>query len=285
MSETVNMNYGWKYSGDFKEEYLSASFDDKAFQTVNIPHANKEIPYNNFDEEMYQFVSCYRKTIHVPESWKGKKLILSFEAVANYAEVYVNGKTAFAHKGSYTEFNGDIAPFVEYGKDNVIAVKVDSTERAEIPPFGGVVDYLVYGGIYREVYLYVHDGAYCKNLRLTPVDVLTAPKLDVEAVLSDDMSGIPVKIELTAADGSRVAGSDVIASGNKVHALLECGGVKLWDTENPNLYTVTVTFGTEKVVGKTGFRTCEFRKDGFYLNGKLLKIRGLNRHQSYPYVG
>ena len=273
MSETVNMNYGWKYSADFKEEYLSASFDEKAFQTVNIPHANKEIPYNNFDEEMYQFVSCYRKTIHVPESWKGKKLILSFEAVANYAEVYVNGKTAFAHKGSYTEFNGDIAPFVEYGKNNVIAIKVDSTERAEIPPFGGVVDYLVYGGIYREVYLYVHDGVYCKNLRLTPVDVLTAPKLDVEAVLSDDMSGIPVKIELTAADG------------NKVHALLECGGVKLWDTENPNLYTVTVTFGTEKVVGKTGFRTCEFRKDGFYLNGKLLKIRGLNRHQSYPYVG
>src|SRR5699024_2732355 len=142
-----------------------------------------------------------------------------------------------------------------YGKDNVIAVKVDSTERAEIPPFGGVVDYLVYGGIYREVYLYVHDGVYCKNLRLTPVDVLTAPKLDVEAVLSDDMSGIPVKIELTAAHGSRVAGSDVIASGNKVHALLECGGVKLWDTEDPNLYTVTVTFGTEKVVGKTGFRT------------------------------
>lgn len=285
MSETVNMNFGWKYSADFKEEYLSASFDDKAFETVNIPHANKIIPYNNFDEEIYQFVSCYRKTINVPESWRGKKLILSFEAVANYAEVYVNGKTAFAHKGSYTKFDGDIAPFVEYGKDNVIAVKVDSTERAEIPPFGGVVDYLVYGGIYREVYLYVHDGVYCKNLRLTPVDVLSSPKLDVEAELSGDMNGIPVKIELSAADGSKIVATEVIASGNKVHAFLECGGVKLWDTENPNLYTVTVTFGTEKVVERTGFRTCEFRKDGFYLNGKLLKIRGLNRHQSYPYVG
>ena len=128
MSETVNLNYGWKYSADFKQEYLAKDYDDKSFETVNIPHANKEIPYNNFDEEMYQFVSCYRKTINVPESWKGKKLMLTFEAVANFAEVYVNGKPAFAHKGSYTKFDGDIAPFVEYGKENVIAVMVDSTE-------------------------------------------------------------------------------------------------------------------------------------------------------------
>ena len=68
MSETVNLNYGWKYSADFKQEYLAKDYDDKSFETVNIPHANKEIPYNNFDEEMYQFVSCYRKTINVPES-------------------------------------------------------------------------------------------------------------------------------------------------------------------------------------------------------------------------
>ncbi len=285
MAETVNLNYGWKYSADFKKEYLAADFDDKAFLTVNIPHANKEIPYNNFDEESYQFVSCYRKTLDVPAEWKGKKLILSFEAVANYAEVYVNGKAAFAHKGSYTEFNGDIAPFVEYGKSNVIAVMVDSTERPEIPPFGGVVDYLVYGGIYREVYLYVHDGAYCKNLRLTPTDVLTSPKLDVEMTFSEAVSGTPVKVEVAAADGTVVTHADLIANGDKAHGLLDCKGVKLWDVDNPVLYTVTVTFGNEMVVERTGFRTCEFRKDGFYLNGNLLKIRGLNRHQSYPYVG
>ena len=48
MSETVNLNYGWKYSADFKQEYLAKDYDDKSFETVNIPHANKEIPYNNF---------------------------------------------------------------------------------------------------------------------------------------------------------------------------------------------------------------------------------------------
>ena len=285
MSQTVNLNYGWKYSADFKKEYLAADFDDSAFETVNIPHANKEIPYNNFDEETYQFVSCYRKTVDVPASWKGKKLILSFEAVANYADVYVNGKQAFAHKGSYTEFNGDIAPYVEYGKKNVIAVMVDSTERAEIPPFGGVVDYLVYGGIYREVYLYVHDGVYCKNMRLTPADVLTSPKLDVELTFDAPADGTSVNVVVTDAAGAKIAESDVVAHGDKAHTLLDCGKAALWDVDNPNLYTVTATFGTETVVDRTGFRTCEFRKDGFYLNGKLLKIRGLNRHQSYPYVG
>lgn len=285
MANTVNLNFGWKYLADFKEEYLSRDYDDSAFEVVNIPHANKEIPYNNFDEEMYQFVSCYRKTIDIPKEYKGKKLILSFEAVANYAEVYINGKLAFSHKGSYTEFNGDIADFVEYGKSNTIAVMVDSREREEIPPFGGVVDYLVYGGIYREVYLYVHDGVYAKNMLLTPVDVLTSPKLQVELDFDSAVENMPVNVQVKDASGAIIAQSQAVANGQKFKDVLDCKGVKLWDIDNPVLYSVEVQFGTEVVADKTGFRTCEFKKDGFYLNGKHLKIRGLNRHQSYPYVG
>ena len=106
---------------------------------------------------------------------------MTFEAVANAADVYANGQFAFSHKGSYTAFGGDIAPFVKYDEDNV-AVKVDSTERSDIPPFGRVVDYLVYDGIYREVYIYVHESVYVEKLHLTPEDVLTQePKLRVIA--------------------------------------------------------------------------------------------------------
>lgn len=289
--QTVNLNYGWKYRNRFDESLLAPEADEAEFETVDIPHANQELPYNNFDEELYQFVSCYRKKIDVPQQWEGKKLILTFEAVANYAKVYVNGNFAFEHKGSYTSFSGDIAPLVEYGKENVIAVMVDSTERSEIPPFGGVVDYLVYGGIYREVYLYVHEPIYAERLLLTPSGILPAkktpaqPRLNAKVLLNAPADGTEVKFEVFDADGRNVAMQTAVAQGNSAEVQFDMKDAVLWDIDNPYLYTVTARLGSESISDRCGMRHCQFRKNGFYLNGKKLKIVGLNRHQSYPYVG
>lgn len=289
--QTVNFNFGWKYLDSFDEAMLAKEIDESAFADVNIPHANKEIPYNNFDEETYQFVSCYRKTFFAPQEWQGKKLILTFEAVANYAKVYVNGTFAFEHKGGYTAFDGDIAPYLEYGADNVVAVMVDSTERAEIPPFGGVVDYLCYGGIYREVWLNVHEDLYAERLLLTPSNVVgsakspAAPRLDVKVAFNAPADGVEVKIEVADMSGKTVAMQSVVAKDAYAQAVFEMKDAVLWDTENPYLYTVTASFNGETIVERCGMRECRFRKNGFYLNGKKIKIRGLNRHQSYPYVG
>lgn len=282
----INVNFDWQYSENFDESMLAADAQEKGFVKVNIPHANKEIPYNNFDEEMYQFVSCYRKHIVIPKSLKGKKLILTFEAVANAADVYVNGQFAFSHKGSYTAFGGDIAPFVKYDEDNVIAVKVDSTERPDIPPFGGVVDYLVYGGIYREVYIYVHENVYVTKLHLTPKDVLTEePKLSAKAYFNQSAEGKEIVFSLKDPDGKEIANQTLVADGESAEATFIVKNARLWDLDNPNLYTVDVKFNKETYSERTGIRECKFKKRGFYLNGKRIKIVGLNRHQSYPYVG
>ena len=61
MLRKIDANFDWKYIPNFKEEYLNSSFDDSNFETVHIPHTNITIPYNNFDEKIYQFESCYRK--------------------------------------------------------------------------------------------------------------------------------------------------------------------------------------------------------------------------------
>ena len=63
MRKRIPINFDWKYSEKFSEEMVKKKYDDSSFETVNIPHTNKEIPYNYFDETMYQFVSCYRKTV------------------------------------------------------------------------------------------------------------------------------------------------------------------------------------------------------------------------------
>ena len=282
--DRINLNFDWKYVPDFKEEYLQKEYKDDAFEVVNIPHANKEIPYNNFDEEMYQFVSCYRKTIMIDKALEGKTLILEFEAVANAADVYVNGQLAFSHKGGYTAFSGDISSLVKYGEENTIAVKVDSTEREDIPPFGNVVDYLCYGGIYREVYIYVHDEIYAKNILLTPVDVLSNPKLNVIVNLNKPAK-VDVNIKVKDMEGVVICNKTVKVDGDKAEETFEIKNATLWDINNPYLYTVKATFGNEIIEDRCGLRDCKFTKKGFYLNGKKVKIVGLNRHQSFPYVG
>ena len=162
MRTVWHLNFDWKYSPDFKEEYLKPDYDYSSFETVQIPHTNKELPFNYFDERDYQFVSCYKKTFTL-EPKEGKRYLLHFEGAANYSKVYLNGKFIGEHKGGYTPFTFDITDTAVKG-ENLITVELDSTERPEIPPFGRVVDYLCYGGIYREVWLEEVSETYIENV-------------------------------------------------------------------------------------------------------------------------
>ncbi|MEG2540158.1 MAG: glycoside hydrolase family 2 TIM barrel-domain containing protein [Clostridia bacterium] len=284
--QTINLNFDWEFAPNFKDEYLKNTGKIDGFESVNIPHTVKEIPYNYFDEEMYQFVSCYRKTLFIAQEWQDKALVLQFEAVGHYAEVYVNGLLAVAHKGGYTSFSTDIAKFVKFGAENIITVKVDSNERADIPPFGNVIDYLCYGGIYREVYLKVLPLSYIANAYVTAVNALTAPTVQAKFVFS-----CPMKADVTVTvkdKDSKIVLQKTLKNncGNAVEMQEKVEGkVNLWDTENPYLYSVEVEYCGETYNYNLGFREAKFTAHGFYLNGKKTKILGLNRHQSYPYVG
>jgi len=282
-----NLNFNWRYAEDWSEDLINPAFDDSALALVNIPHANKEIPYSYFDDKMFQFVSGYRNTFTVPESFTDRRLVLKFEAVANYAVVYVNGVEATSHKGSYSAFEVDVTDLIKIGESNTITVLCDSTERAEIPPFGGVIDYLVYGGIYREVYLYAYASVYVSNTFVSPRNVLSiAPSCDVSITLNR-ASAHKVVAKIIDADGNVVAKTTVANNGTDttLNASLPLDKVNLWDTENPYLYTMLIELCGESYEYKFGFREATFTKNGFFLNGKPLKIRGLNRHQSFPYVG
>lgn len=284
MIDRINLNYDWKYSEKYVDGCNEIDFNDKDYVSVNIPHTVKEIPYNDFDEGTYQFVSSYRKHIFIDKKFEDKKLILEFEAVANMADVYVNGELAFSHKGSYTAFSGDITKFVKFGQDNVISVRVDSRERAEIPPFGNIVDYLVYGGIYREVYIYVHEDSFVEKMFLTPLDVLTDPKLSVKCKFNKAIKTSPLSIEIFFED-KMIAKKIVNAEGEEIEEIFEIKNAELWDVDDPNLYTVKVSLNNDVIEDRVGIRECKFTKNGFMLNGKKIMLRGLNRHQSYPYVG
>ena len=123
MRTAHSLNFGWKYSPDFSEDMIKASFDDSKFQTVDIPHTNKELPLNYFDEKCYQFVSCYRKNFDIGKKAKGKRYILHFEGASLYSKVYLNDEFIGEYKGAYNAFSFDITDKVK-AKGNLLVVEL-----------------------------------------------------------------------------------------------------------------------------------------------------------------
>jgi beta-galactosidase len=294
------INRNWRYSRTVVEGAHARDFDDSAYERVVIPHTNVRLPWHSFDEKDYEFVSSYRRRFKLPPEARGHRVFVDFEGVMTASTVWINGTRLGEYKGGYTPFSFDLTPHVDFDGENVLAVDVDSTERPDIPPFGYEIDYLTFGGVYREVSLRIVPSTFIENVFAKPKDVLTHPSLDVDCFIQHlDPSKDALMLEVELRDGDRVlakgtqrvppspAGADPVV--HSVH-LDNLGSIKLWDLTNPNLYTVNVRLmrGTQKVdeVSRTiGFREAQFTDHGFELNGKVIKLRGLDRHQTFPWVG
>jgi beta-galactosidase len=276
-------------------------FDDSAFERVVIPHTNIRLPWHSFDDKSYEFVSLYRRRFRLPAEAKGKHVFIDFEGVMTASTVWINGVRLGEYKGGYTPFSFDLTPNLDFDGENVLAVDVDSTERPDIPPFGYQIDYLTFGGIYREVSLRIVPGTFIENIFAKARDVLTPhPSLDVDCSLMPlEASKEALTLEVDLRDGDQVvahgslpippseAGPEPVV--HSVH-LDNLGAIKLWDLANPNLYSVHVRLmrGAELVdrdKRTVGFREAQFTDHGFVLNGKVIKLHGLDRHQTFPFVG
>ena len=362
----IYLNDKWFFTENVTDQFLSGP-PGKAVPAgavpVRIPHTVRELPYNYFDESLYQMLSGYSRKLFVDSAWKGKTLILHFEAVAHSAYVSVNGTPAAEHHCGYTAFEADVTNLVRYGEENDLRVLCDSRESQDIPPFGFVIDYMTYGGIYRDVWLEVKDPVYLKDCFVKPVingapsdDTLCSPdpsfsgvveteiRIAGQAVNPDDLlirqeirplpifsgpesaadgSGPGSAAEAGPASESAPASTAPSAAGtvfadialsdlpwqrreydgkipgraglteSVFYLTVPVKKIRFWSPESPALYQVTTKLfrrAPEPVLldeysVRTGFRQIRFDAGGFYLNGKKYKLRGLNRHQSYPYTG
>ncbi len=295
------INRNWRYSKSFVEGGHGREFDDSAFDRVVIPHTNTRLPWHSFDDKSYESVSLYRRRFRLPAEAKGKHVFIDFEGVMTASTVWINGVRLGEYKGGYTPFSFDLTPQLDFDGENVLAVDVDSTERPDIPPFGHQIDYLTFGGIYREVSLRIVPGTYIENIFARPKDVLSPhPSLDVDCFLMPlEASKEALTLEVDLRDGDQVVAHGSVpvphfeaAPEPVVHSvhLENLGAIKLCDLATPNLYSVHVRLmrGAELVDGDkrtVGFREAQFTDHGFELNGKVTKLHGLDRHQTFPYVG
>ena len=271
---------GWEFTPTFTEEFLQGG---GAGEAVRLPHTVAQLPLHYADHNAYQMICGYRKTLPVGEELRGKRLFLQFDGAAHIATVYVNGVQVGHHRTGYTAFRVEITDVVTYGADNQICVKLDTTENPEVPPFGFVIDYLTYGGLYREVWLDVREASFVEDVFVTTPDLHTA---EVRLV-TENAAGCVAEIEILDANGMVAARCAGMPNGMTT---LHVPAAKSWSLEKPRLYTCRVTLyqdGREVDAQevKFGFRTAEFKADGFYLNGNKTFLRGLNRHQCWPYMG
>ena len=145
------INRNWRFSPKATDAARARAFDDSGFERVTVPHTNLRVPWHSFDEKSYEFVSIYRRRFKLPAAARGKRVFVDFEGVMTASTVWVNGVRLGEYKGGFTPFWFELTPHLDWDGENVLAVEVDSSERPDIPPFGYEVDYLTFGGIYREV--------------------------------------------------------------------------------------------------------------------------------------
>lgn len=281
MNDRKYLNNEWKFTEDAETD---------ATVSVRIPHTCKEFPYHYFNESKCQMRCKYERPLFILDEWKGKTLLLTFEGAAHNAEVFINDEPVYEHRCGYTAFTIDITNHVEYGKSNHIRVILDTRESLNIPPFGEHSDFLAYGGIYRDVYLDVKE-----KMHIQDVYVRTHfPKGRAQAISRVKVANPEPAVQIR--QGIRMHGSDNdytdvgYVSATKGTMAFSMGSIRRWEPDDPVLYDLRTELLAEgkvvdTVITRVGFREAEFRKDGFYLNGKKIKLRGLCRSQAFPYVG
>lgn len=296
-------NYDWLYS----PQEVSTETSDSDFESITIPHSNKIFPWHNFHDEEYQFISTYRKRFTLPEARQGRRIYLDFEGVMTATTVTINGHTFEEHKGGFTPFSYDITDYLNEDGENLLEVSVDSRERGDIPPHGGQVDYLVFGGIYRDVHLRYVEPVHITNVRVQTFDSQSSnPHMQVSVWVKNDSNKdqvfnlfLNLYYGETNDDGtlteflSSEVDFPIMAHDEGMYRTTfeEIPDFIPWSLNEPYRYSCHVELQLED--GKTddygafpfGIREAEFRDDGFYLNGEKVFLRGLNRHQMYPFIG
>lgn len=305
MKQRIYFMRDWQFCSRFREDMVSRRLSEEESTRVALPHTCRETPFHYFDEQMYQMVCCYQKVVTPEEEWKGRRLLLTFDAVGHEADVYFNGKHLLKHQNGYTAFTVDLTDEIVFDRDNLLTLRVDTRESLNQPPFGFVIDYMTYGGIYRDVYLDIKDPVFMEDVFLQPSlgEAVATRRMKKEEIAACTVGGI-LSTQLTLSEEAKKAAKEgrlgirqymeqqLITESAQVTSSIRTliPKVRLWDVESPALYTVVTQLVLDHEVvdehrAKIGFRSAQFLKDGFYLNGRKLKIRGLNRHQSYAYVG
>ncbi|HTF98406.1 MAG TPA: glycoside hydrolase family 2 TIM barrel-domain containing protein [Cellvibrio sp.] len=302
-------NSDWEFFRSDKVLELANAQAHSDWEKVKLPHTPKIEPLIVND----QFVgdAWYKKTINTTEDWKGKQVSLKFESAMNVAEVWLNGDKLTTHVGGYLPFSVNLTEKLKWDAPNELLVRLDNRDNTVTGPKPlKDLDFNTYGGIYRHVILQIDNDLHIS-------DAVAASKTASGGIfvryptVSKEQASISIQTHLINAhadpkqfrvvqrlmDGDNV----VVDQTGQVQTIngksdientieLTLNNPKLWSPKAPNLYQlVTRIYEGDSLVDeqttRIGIREFKWIDNQLFINGEKTFLRGVNRHQEYPYVG
>ncbi|EGK02308.1 sugar-binding domain-containing protein [Dysgonomonas gadei] len=296
---SLKLNDGWKFVLKDEAKANEFTYNDSRWRSVDLPH-----DWSVKEQLSPTLASCtgylpggigwYRKTLNIPAERKGEKVYIYIEGIYNRSEVYINGYLLGKRPNGYVSFAYDATPYIKYGEDNVLAVRVDHSRSADSRWYTG-------SGIYRDVWLVYANSVHTSQWGVYAYPTVEKNKglLHLESeILNESTSDADIQVQSELLD---LNGKIVAKTNNKIRIqankkeksrmILKLNGPHLWSIDNPYLYTLkTSLVQNGKVIDisstKTGFRTYTFSPDkGFALNGEWLKVKGVCLHHDAGVLG
>ena len=277
--------------------------NSKTWSTISVPsnwelEGFGEYTYGRWYKELNQEgpskeEGFYKYKFNIPEDYKGKNVVIVFGGAMTDTEVKINGKSAGdIHQGGFYEFKYDISSLVNYGEENLLEAHVSKhSSNGSVNNAERKTDWWLFGGIYRPVWLEVSPKSFIEHVA---VDAKMDGSLRADLNLKNVPENSIIEANISPI-GSHETFKTVTISlkSNDAFQTIEAkwDNVNAWNPESPFLYTLTLslknngeTLHTSKT--KIGFRTLEFlKKDGIYVNGKKIIMKGINRHTIWPESG
>ncbi|MGQ7945457.1 glycoside hydrolase family 2 TIM barrel-domain containing protein [Flavobacterium sp. WC2509] len=283
--------------------YCTDGNNSKKWTTINVPSQWElegfgEYTYGRWSKELKQKEpskeeGLYKYEFDVPNDYKGKDVLIAFGGAMTDTEVKINGKLAGEiHQGGFYEFKYDITSLLKFGTKNTLEVHVwKDSKNKSVNAAERRADWWLFGGIYRPVWLEVAPKAHISHIAVDP-------KMDGSISVTLELKNISktATVEATIVDLKNGTTFPVVSFPIKKGSAQEViktqwQNVKPWNPESPNLYTLKLSLkqnGTtiHELQERIGFRTLEFKKkDGIYVNGTKIIMKGINRHSFWPEGG
>lgn len=290
--DTVDWQFyctGGRNSGEWTTIPVPSNWELEGFGTYNYGH-----DLSNPDIEVGDEKGKYKYSFEVPESWSDKTVEIVFEGSMTDTEVWINGESAGpVHQGAFYRFKYDISDLLHYDSSNLLEVtvsKLSSNKSVNAAERDG--DYWVFGGIFRPVYLQATPR---KHIDRWAIDARADGQFNANVFVKNPAEADYLTGQITTLDGRKVGEpfrAEVQDGEEPTRISTKISNPEQWSPEFPNLYRVELSLRDEagevvhRVDDRFGFRTVELRKgDGFYVNGKKIRFRGVNRHSFWPESG
>lgn len=311
-----HFNKDWEFALDIDTTVVADYFERDSrveWEEISLPHTAHIEPLVISDQQ-WQGTAFYRKFFELSPEDSSKYVAVKIGAAMHEADIYLNGDKISKHKGGYLPFVIDISGKANFSGKNVLLIKLNNEDNPTIPPGKPIanLDFNYFSGLYRNAYLLKDDKLHISDpiaanrvagggmlVHYTDVSDSLATvhvQTDVSNFYDKDQNG-SVKIVLKDKDGNGVAeqtSENQVVSANSSTLFkqqFEISNPELWSPDQPYLYTLRAELTKKGEVVDTkeiriGIRSISFNEENeFVLNGKKLRLRGTNRHQSYPYIG